>query len=102
MQKKIEELDDVLILLSLPCLISGGRLTVRRRLNCGNLYIDILVEKPYQTYNIVKNRVATIEIGVEDWLIRCERHEVPTVTAATKLVDIVVEKVLGMSCGYRI
>ena len=104
MQKKIEELDTVLGELSFPKLVDGSRLVVKRDkvFNKKCVYLDIFKEIPGKLHGNTLNVVASINIGQEDWFIKCHRHDVPTVIAATELVDIVVEKVFGMSCGYRI
>lgn len=101
MEKKIEELDGVLSGLSFPKLVDGSRLVVKRDtvFNKKYLYLDIFKEIPGKLHGLTV--VASITIGQEDWFIKCHRYEQATVISATELVDIAVEKVLGMSCGYE-
>ena len=104
MEKKIEELDGVLSGLSFPNLVDGSRLFVERYtvFNSEGVCFDILKEIHGNLHGNTLTVVASITIGKEDWVIQCRRYDLPTVIAATELVDIAVEKVLGMSCGYRI
>jgi hypothetical protein len=104
MEKKIEELKVVLEGLVLPKLSDGLYLIAQM-----TGFDQIKIQKTNgpkiigtRLTGTIREVVAEINFG-DDWsFCNLYRYQTPTVIAATELVDIAVEKILGMSCGYAI
>lgn len=121
MEQKLIELDKALESLVLPKLADGKEIVaIRQYIGIYSLHqqkiLTIQITDKQEWEDVKKARLedingdhwveefvyAGIKVGNGyDWYIQGNRHNYPTILAATQLVDIVVEKVLGCSCGYE-